>query len=65
MQRLPAVKDDNKTVRTISQMLQISEENTFLYENINHDKMNAVHEEFLLIVKALTKKLTKKTGVGN
>ena len=46
-------------------MLDIVEEDTFEYSNISYDQMNALHEEFNLIIYAYAKNLAERTGIGN
>ena len=45
-------------------MLNIPKQNIFKFNNISFEEMKDFHEEFMMTILALSKKLGKNTGIG-
>ena len=64
MAQLPDVRDDHKTIKKAIQMLQIPKENTFEFDNISYENIEATIEDLKQTTYAYRKKLQKLTGIG-
>ena len=64
MAQLPDVRDDHKTIKKAIQMLQIPKENTYEFDNVTFEKIDATIEDLQQTIYAYTKKLQKVSGIG-
>ena len=64
MAQLPDVRDDHKTIKKAIQMLQIPKENTFEFDNVSYQNIEATIEDVKQTSYAYTKKLQKNSGIG-